>query len=87
MHFSLATILAVAGIVAALPAPAAEPAEIEQRTGVAVVNLRFQGGPAFYDLQIPADGQYYPTSMPTSLHPLRTRLQYFMVLLSALPSH
>lgn len=62
MKFSVATILAITGLVAALPAP-----ELEARTGIAVVNLKFQGGPASYSLQVPADGNYYPTSMSSPI--------------------
>lgn len=67
MKFSVATILAITGLVAALPAP-----ELEARTGIAVVNLKFQGGPASYSLQVPADGNYYPTNNGLNINIIQT---------------
>lgn len=36
---------------------------LEERDGVQTVHLTFHGGPASYVLNIPADGQVYPTSL------------------------
>ncbi|KAI0133886.1 hypothetical protein BJ170DRAFT_678812 [Xylariales sp. AK1849] len=35
---------------------------LEPRDGFQAVHLTFHGGPASYELTIPADGQVYPTS-------------------------
>ena len=60
MQFTAATVLAIIGFAAAMPAP--EAAALEERTGIQVANFVFQGGPASYSMQVPADGNYYPTS-------------------------
>lgn len=50
----LASALGLAASVSAVP--------LEERDEVQTVHLTFEGGPAKYDMAIPADGTVYPTS-------------------------
>ena len=67
MQFTLATLLALGSLVAAGPiaSPFAQENELERRTGSVpwqTAHMVFHGGPASYNLDVPADGVVYPTS-------------------------
>ncbi|KAK3936685.1 hypothetical protein QBC46DRAFT_295732 [Diplogelasinospora grovesii] len=53
----LTSILAIAGLAAAAPTSS----QLEERD-VQTVHLIFHGGPASYNLTLPADGKVYPTN-------------------------
>lgn len=56
MKFAATLLTALALVLPALGHP------LEERDDVQTVHLTFHGGPASYDLAIPADGNTYPTS-------------------------
>ena len=59
MQFSINSLLSLTLAASAV----ASPFDLESRQDVQVAHLTFHGGPASYDLAVPADGSVVPTSM------------------------
>ena len=59
MKFSCSTLFGLSLAAAAV----ASPFDLESRQSVQVAHLTFHGGPASYELAVPADGSVIQTSM------------------------